>query len=155
MVKRAISKNPYFLINDIELKRPGKSYSIDTIHHFKNISNDIFYFILGGDAFIEIETWKDFQDLFMLCNFIVMTRPGVKQESLGPPSSIKHLFNYDRKAGGWRHESGNIIYFKEITFLDISSTKVRELIEKGKSIKYLIPSEVEEYIKAHGLYKKG
>lgn len=155
MVRRAISNNPFFLINDIEIKRPGKSYSIDTINYFKKRSDDIFYFILGGDAFAEIETWKDFQNLFSLCNFIIMTRPGAKGENLTLPNSIQHLFKYDKNIGGWRHESGNVLYFKEITFLDISSTKVRELIEKGKSIKYLIPSQVEEYIKAHGLYKKG
>ncbi len=155
MVKRAISKNQYFSIDDIELKRSGKSYSIDTINYYKKKYDDPLYFILGGDAFEEIETWKDFENLFSLCNFIVMTRPGVKKEGLIPPDSLKHLFRYDKENQAWRHESGNMLYFKEITFLDISSTKVRELIEKGKSIKYLIPPQVEEYINTHGLYKIG
>jgi nicotinic acid mononucleotide adenylyltransferase len=54
----------------------------------------------------------------------------------------------------WIHRSGCRVYFKEISFLDISSTKVREFIEKGESVKYLIPAEVEAYIQRHGLYRK-
>jgi nicotinate-nucleotide adenylyltransferase len=153
MVKRAISKNPYFITNDIELRRPGKSYTIDTLKFFKENSNDILYFILGSDAFVEIETWKDFKNLFSLSNFIVMTRPGMEKEDLLPPASLRDMFIYDQKLRAWKHQSGNMLYFQEITFLDISSTKIRELLEKGRSVKYLIPAEVEEYLKGYSLYK--
>jgi nicotinate-nucleotide adenylyltransferase len=153
MVKRATRKNPQFSTSDVELKRRGKSYSVDTIRYFREKFRDSLYFILGRDAFLEIETWKDFHSLFSLCNFIVMTRPGSIQ---GPPlpEVLAPVFRYDQGASGWVHGSGNKIFFKEIKFLDISSTKVRELTEKGESIKYLVPPEVEAYIEKHGLYQR-
>jgi len=154
MVKRATRKNSQFSTSDVELKRPGKSYSIDTIRYFREKFKDSLYFILGGDAFVEIETWKDFQNLFSLCNFIIMSRPGLIQAS-PLPGALAPAFRYDQGASGWAHVSGNMIFLKEINFLDISSTRVRELVEKGGSIKYLVPPEVEAYIEKHGLYQKG
>jgi nicotinate-nucleotide adenylyltransferase len=154
MVKRATRKNPRFSTSDVELKRTGKSYSIDTIRYFREKSMDSLYFILGRDAFVEIETWKDFQNLFSLCNFIVMARPGLIQAS-PLPGVLAQAFRYDQGASGWVNGSGNMVFFKEINFLDISSTKVRDLVEKGGSIKYLVPPEVETYIEKHGLYQRG
>jgi nicotinate-nucleotide adenylyltransferase len=154
MVKRATRKNPQFSTSDVELKRPGKSYSIDTIRYFREKFKDSLYFILGKDAFVEIETWKDFKNLFSLCNFIIMVRPGLVQTS-PLPVALAPAFRYNEGAPGWVHESGNIVFLKEINFLDISSTKVRELVEKGGSIKYLVPPEVEAYIEKHGLYRRG
>ncbi len=70
MVQLAISDNPYFSCSDIELKRSGKSYSVDTIRHFKEIHHGPLFFIMGRDAFLEIETWKEFKTLFSLCHFV-------------------------------------------------------------------------------------
>jgi nicotinate-nucleotide adenylyltransferase len=154
MVKRATQKNPQFSTSDVELKRAGKSYSIDTIRYFREKFKDSLYFILGRDAFVEIETWKDFQNLFFLCNFIIMTRPGLKQAT-PLPGALGPIFRYDQGASGWVHVSGNMIFFKEINFLDISSTKVRELVERRESVKYLVPPEVEAYIEKHRLYQRG
>jgi nicotinate-nucleotide adenylyltransferase len=157
MVKRAIQKNPYFSASDVELRRSGKSYSIDTIRYFRERhQSSLFFFILGRDAFVEIETWKEYQHLFSLCNFIVMTRPGFQKSSSSPlPESLIPAFRYDQKAQAWVHSSGYTLFFKEITFLDISSTRVRELIEKEESVRDLIPSEVEAYVREYGLYLKG
>jgi nicotinate-nucleotide adenylyltransferase len=155
MVRLATATNPFFSTTDIELSRPEKSYSIDTIRYFRERHPDLF-FILGGDAFVEIETWKEFQNLFSLCNFIVMTRPGFQRTlSTSPlPKALIPVFRYDQEIKGWIHTSGHILYFKEITVLDISSTKVRELIERGESARYLVPGEVEAYIQKNRLYKR-
>jgi len=157
MVKVATQKNPCFSTSDVELRRSGKSYSIETIRYFRERHPNSLSFILGRDAFVEIETWKDFQHLFSLCNFIVMTRPGFqKSSSPSPlPGSLIPAFRYDQEAGAWIHFSGFKLFFKEITFLDISSTKIRELIEKGESVRYLVPADVEAYIQKNGLYQKG
>jgi nicotinate-nucleotide adenylyltransferase len=161
MVRLATTNNPFFSTTDIELSRPEKSYSIDTIRYFRERHPDIFFFILGRDAFVEIETWKEFQHLFSLCNFIVMTRPGfqktlstsVRVDSDSPlPEALVPVFRYDQEIKGWIHTSGHTLHFKNITVLDISSTKVRELIERGESVRYLIPGEVEAYIQKNRLY---
>jgi len=156
MVMLATSNNPHFSTSDLELSRPGKSYSIDTIRFFRERQQDALFFILGRDAFVEIETWKEFQNLFSLCHFIVMARPGSqKNTSSSPlPGALIPNFRYDPEERAWIHLSGHRLYFKEISFLDISSTKVRELIERGESVRYLIPAEVEVYIQKHRLYRK-
>jgi len=155
MVRLATATNPRFSTTDIELSRPGKSYSIDTIRYFRERCQDALFFILGGDAFVEIEAWKDFQQLFSLCNFIVMIRPGYQKTPSNAqlPKALIPVFRYKQKVKGWIHSSGHTLHFKEITYLDISSTKVRELIEKGESVRYLIPAEVDAYVQRHGLYR--
>lgn len=156
MVKLATSDNPHFSISDVELSRPGKSYSIDTIRYFLERDPTAPYFIVGRDAFVEIETWKEFQNLFSICHFIVMARPGSQQGHLPPPlpKALHPSFRYDPQEKAWIHLSGHHLYFKEILFLDISSTKIRELIKKRESVRYLIPANVEAYIRKHGLYQK-
>jgi len=157
MVKRAVSTNPSFSVSSVELDRSGKSYSIDTLRYFRDQEKDtVWFFIMGRDAFMEIETWKEFQHLFSLANFIVMTRPGFGKTPLETqlPKSLGSAFRYDQKVKAWTHPSGHFLRFREITFLDISSTKVRELIARGESVKYLLPGEVEFYIKEQGLYRE-
>jgi nicotinate-nucleotide adenylyltransferase len=157
MVKLAIRTNPSFSISSVEFDRPGKSYSVDTLRYFREKNENVsLFFILGKDAFMEIETWKDYQRLFSVSNFVVMTWPEVGKTSfhVQPPDSLASSFRYDHEVKAWIHSSGHTLHFKEITFLDISSTKVRKKIERGKSVKYLIPLEVEAYVKKHGLYQK-
>jgi nicotinate-nucleotide adenylyltransferase len=156
MVRLAVSTNPYFSVSDIELERSGKSYSIDTIRHFRKIHQGPLFFVLGRDAFLEIETWKEFKTLFSLCHFIVMARPGSQEKGHGSalPGGLTPYFKYHPAAEAWVHASGNNLSLKEITFLDISSTKVRLLMERGESIRYLIPPEVETYIQKKGLYRR-
>ena len=156
MVRLATSNNPHFSTSDIELSRPGKSYSIDTLRYFREREQDVPFFILGRDAFVEIETWKDFQNLFSFCHLIVMARSGTQNNTYSSPlpEALVPYFQYHPEQGVWTHLSGHMLYFKEILFLEISSTKIRELIEKGESVRYLIPTEVEAYIQKHGLYRK-
>jgi nicotinate-nucleotide adenylyltransferase len=156
MVRLATANNPHFSTSDLELSRHGKSYSIDTIHFFRDRLQEAPFFILGEDAFIEIETWKEFQNLFALCHFVVMVRRGSQKNnpsSLLPKALIPN-FRYDPGEKAWVHLSGHQLCFREISFLDISSTRVRELIEKGESVRYLVSAEVEAYIQKHGLYRK-
>jgi len=156
MVRLATRSNPRFSVSDAELSRPGKSYSVDTIRFFRERGKDALFFILGGDAFVEIETWKECQNLLSICDIIVMMKPGAQENSLSSPipKALIQSFRYDPNENAWVHLSGHRIYFKEISFLDISSTKVRELIGKGRSARYLIPDEVEAYVQNRGLYRR-
>ncbi len=157
MVRLAISGNPHFAVSDIEVKRPGKSYSIGTIQSFRReYGSDLeLLFILRMDAFLEIGTWKSFQELVSLWHFIVMARPGFDKPfstTILPPE-VADAFVYDEGENRLIHRDGYSIHFQGVTFLDISSTKIREEISKGRSIRYLLPREVERYIKRHHFYR--
>jgi nicotinate-nucleotide adenylyltransferase len=156
MVQKAIRGNPSFQVSDIELQRPGKSYSIDTIRHFHGLSGgrDELFFILGTDAFRDIHTWKDYPAFFPACNFIVMTRPGAGRELTLKllPGAVHREFS--RRGNCLVHTSGHRIYGAPVTQLDISSTVIRDCAAGGKSIRYLVPRDVERYIAGHRLYQE-
>jgi nicotinate-nucleotide adenylyltransferase len=156
MVRLAVARNPRFSTSTIEMSRLGVSYSIDTIRQYaaKKRRGDSLYFIIGLDAFREIGTWKDFAEIFPLCNFIVTSRPGSKDDDplRGTGIAVKKLFCYDFHRKNYRHRSGTRIFFIELTDIAISASEIRALVKQGKSIRYLVPSVVEKYIKRHGLY---
>ncbi|MBN1383074.1 MAG: nicotinate-nucleotide adenylyltransferase [Deltaproteobacteria bacterium] len=157
MIRAAIEDNPSFSFSDVENQRQGVSYSVDTVDYFleKYLDNLELYFILGQDAFHAIHTWKDWQRLLTLCNIIVMTRPGYENKGLSGivPEDFAARFEYDDKVNGLRGPTGHYIYFTGVTFLDISSSKIRQWTNEGKSIKYLTPSVVRHYIHKNKLYQ--
>lgn len=157
MVRLAIAKNPRFVLSTLELSRPGKSYSIDTIRHFVRTRplKKSLYFILGLDAFAEIDSWKDHQEIFRLCHLIVMSRPGWRDSlSLNDiPIAVRKGFCYDPRKRGYRHESGSYLFFSPVTNMAISASEIRGRLKEGRSIRYLVPLEVETYIKKSGLYR--
>jgi len=157
MVKLAIADNPRFSLSLVELRRKGKSYSVETIWHFRRRFGQRvqLYFIVGLDAFLEINTWKDYPTLFQLCHFVIMARPGFKKNFSADhlPVELRNSFCYDKKQRGFIHESGFGVFPREITGLDISSTMIREKIAQGQSIKYLLPAGVEDFIYRHKLYQ--
>lgn len=142
MVKLATKKNSNFEVSNIEVNKEKTSYTIDTIKDLKNYYNnkvDIF-FITGDDAFVNIETWKRYDELLKSTNFIVMTR------------SINNSKLLDEKIELYRTKYNANVTKVEIPILEISSTDVRERIKKNNSIKYLLPEEVEKYIFENKLY---
>ena len=136
MIKLAIAGNPLFEASDIEIKRGGASYTIDTIKAFvKKYGKDTnIYFIIGIDAFLEINSWASPDALLKMCKFIVTTRPGYDIKK------SKHVFN--------KHTE-----IMKITYLEISSSDIRKRIKSGSPIKYLLPEKVENYIYKHRLYR--
>ena len=150
MIRLAIEGNSSFETSDIEGRRGGRSYSIDTVRHFLDTSSDgtEFYFILGQDAFHEIPMWKEWRELLRLCNFVVMTRPGYETKELTGvfPSDVASLFRYDSGSDGFRGPADRRIFFRELTLLDISSTDIRNRVRTRRSIRYLAPDSVRDYI---------
>ena len=157
MVRRAIAKNPGFALSAVELSRAGKSYSIDTVRDFAKSrgTKDSLYFILGLDAFLDIGSWKGFEEIFRLCHCVITSRPGSGNSlSLGcMPVAARKLFCYDRRQKIFRHKSGTKLFFFKLTDIAISASDIRNRVKKGKSIRYLVPLEVESYIKKRGLYR--
>jgi nicotinate-nucleotide adenylyltransferase len=156
MVNRAIAGNRAFAASDIELTRQGSSYAVDTVAALKEQYRHTahLYFILGSDAFQEIQTWREYERLFALCNVVVMSRPGSNQawgrEAI--PPAIRAAFSSDGAAGSFRHSAGTRLHFCAITALDISSSAIRQRLREGRTIKYLVAEAVERYIQEHQLY---
>jgi len=157
MVRLAIEGNPSFSFSDVEHQRAGKSYSIETVEYFLNkyLKSIEIYFILGQDAFQAIRTWKEWQKLLLLCNFAVLTRPGYEKMGLSGslPEEFSAQFTYDEKTSGYRGPTGHHIYFRKVTFLDISSSDIRSRVRHGKSITYLTPDPVRHYIQKNNLFQ--
>jgi nicotinate-nucleotide adenylyltransferase len=156
MITLAIEGNPIFSFCDVEKQRDKASYSVETVEYIlkKYMENLELYFILGQDAFHAIQTWKEYEKLLLLCNFVVMTRPGYENKGLEKilPSAFASQFKYDDHVRGFRGPTGHVIYFRGVTFLDISSSDIRQRARQGKSIKFLVPETVRHYIEKHSLY---
>ena len=156
MTRMASQGSPYLEPIDLEGHREGLSYSIETlreIHRLFKTDLDLF-FIIGMDAFREITTWKEYKDLFNNTNFVVIKRPGFSVEDLGPfVLSLGVGFKKEGKSETYAIPSGNLLIYKEVTLMDISSTRIRDMVAAGKSIRFLLPEPVRSYIFKNGLYK--
>lgn len=142
MTVLATNSNPHFDVSSVEMDRPGPSYTIDTIYELKRQygENTDLFFITGADAIAEIPTWDRIEELLGLCQFIAAARPGF----LPNVDNIKEYFG---ELGSAR------IHRLETPELEISSTNIRDRVKRGFSIKYIVPSTVENYIYKEGLYK--
>ena len=156
MTRMAAEQSPLLKVLDLEARREGFSYSIETLKIFHRMyPPDLdLHFVLGMDAFLEIETWKDFRNLFNYAHFVVIGRPGFPSdilESFLPTLGVA----LEKKAEGNRFQSpsGYEVIPMEATLMDISSTKIRERVSAGKSIRFLVPEAVRTYIRTNNLYR--
>lgn len=163
MIKLAVSEDGDLAVSDVELKRSGASYTIDTVNHFKQTlpENTRIYLIMGLDAFLEIDTWKSYNQLLEQIPLIVITRPNSIAEHQDADrqalenelkSRISPNYSFSKSKSCYEQNGKQPIHFFEVTALDISSTKIRELIKRGASINYLVPPRVAEFIVKKGLY---
>lgn len=156
MARLASLSSPLLEVWDIEGKRPGLSYSIETLRLFRSHfgSNLELFFIIGMDAFIEIKTWKEYRNLFRYASFVVINRPGYDTgELFNFLDSLNVGFAWDPERRYFCHPSGNILLKRDTTLMDISASRIREMVNKGKSIRFLVPEGVREYIEKVGLYQ--
>ena len=163
MADLAVKGKSVFTVSDIELKRSGPSYSIDTISHFKKTTpkDTEILFISGLDAFLEIDTWQSYSDLLKQAVFIVIARPIFDCETLSArwerlEDFVKSKISSKYKLSDsscFEHPEAQPIYTFDVTLLDISSTRIRERVKTGQSIEFLVPERVENYIKTRGLYR--
>lgn len=159
MVELAIEPFPHFYPSPIEIDAGGRSYSILTLKKMKiRYPESRIFFLLGVDAFLEIETWRDYENVLEQCSFIIMSRPQFYLEAAHEVLSKKYSQRIVDLSGSSTpleaETSANLIYLLPIQALDISSTEVRERVRRNQSIKDLLPESVEQYIKEKGLYQE-
>ncbi len=142
MLRLAVEGNPSFSIDTQELERPGASYTVDTIEQLAARMGDgvELYFIIGLDALSELGRWKEPVKLASICHFATMRRPGYTDLDIAA---------LDSDVPGVSER----IHVLDNVQVDISSSGIRERVEKGLSIRYLVPAAVRCYIEENGLYK--
>ncbi|MGC8659903.1 MAG: nicotinate-nucleotide adenylyltransferase, partial [Desulfomonilaceae bacterium] len=153
MTLLACSDNARFEVSDIELKFPAPSYTINTLRYLSSDSSNEIYFIMGSDSLKDVPSWKNYEDLFSLANFIIVDRPGVRFSEAWEriPVRLKRRFSLDR--GQLTHASGTALISSGIKGLEISSTEIRRILKLSRSARYLTPDIVLDYIYKHNLYK--
>ncbi|MBI5848562.1 MAG: nicotinate-nucleotide adenylyltransferase [Nitrospirae bacterium] len=160
MVKLATGNNPRFDLLDLECRTRKKSYTVDTLERLHHLyPDDSLYFILGIDAFLDIPNWYMPEHLLSLAHFLVLSRPGCRFADLStsPYLSFKKEILTKLDAGApssysTKLANGNTVMLLNVSPINISATDIRSRIAQGKSLKYLLPADVESYIISHKLY---
>lgn len=138
MLLMAIENNPCFRMSDYELEKQGVSFSIDTITYYRErygLDKSDLYFLIGSDSLHDFHTWHQPEKILSLCEVVVYHRPGYDVDAVDPKwKNSVHIYNNPR--------------------IEISSTVIRARVALGLSIKYMLPSNVEKYIRDHSLYQK-
>jgi nicotinate-nucleotide adenylyltransferase len=144
MVALAIQHHPEFLLSTRELTRQQVSYTYDTIVEMQSdFPADRLYFVLGSDSFLEIDTWYRYRELIDRCEFIIINRGSDELE-------LKR--NLERLERLLQKNLSRSFHFSRFPHVPVSSTEIRTSLEQGKSIRGLVPAEVESYVRRHGLY---
>ena len=135
MIKLAVRGNPSFRVSDIEIKRGGISYTLDTLRQITGQLNkgDALFWFIGMDNLIDFPNWHQPEEILKLCKLIVFARKGFEVEDVEP-----HL----------REQ----VLFSEAPLIEISSSTIRERVKKGLSICYFVPEPVRKYIQKYRLY---
>lgn len=136
MVSLAVRKIPSLEVSDIEIFRPGPSYTIDTVRELKREGHEVIV-LLGMDSIIEMDEWQDPDLLHSECEVVGLIRPG---------------FQIDKSKSYLSRQRKYSLRTIEVNSPEISSTRVRNLIQDGVDVADLIPQEVNEYIKEQKLY---
>jgi len=160
MVRLATKKNPHFGLLDLECRTRKKSYTAETLEKLHDLyPDDSLYFMLGIDAFLDIPNWHRPERLLGLADFLILSRPGCRFADLSasPYLSVRNeivrkldtrtLPSYSTKLG-----NGNTAMLLNVAPINISATDIRTRMAEGKSVKYLLPADVESYIISHKLY---
>jgi nicotinate-nucleotide adenylyltransferase len=164
MVRLAIGDEIGFSISDIEIRRAGFSYTIDTVRHFlKDQGNHTrFYLVMGLDAFLEMDTWKSYMELFRLISIVVVARKGdyltktanwttVAEAFL--KGTISDKYRYDSSSAVFLHPDLQPVHLYLTQPVNVSSTMIRGMLRSGENLADAVPPGIEEFIQHRGLYR--
>lgn len=142
MTRLAAEGNPHLEVSDVESKRPGNSYTCETLEELHRLyPEDTLFFIIGADTLFMMPLWKDPQRIFDLADILVETREDEIPEEKLKAQILLMEQQYQAR-----------IHPLPVRNIEISSTEIRERVRDGRSIRYLVPQAVEDKIREQGLY---
>ena len=136
MLELAVEGNPNFEISDLEIRRGGISYTIDTLRAYKeqiSKKDDELFYLIGSDSLLDLKNWREPKEIINVCQVLVAIRPGFRPSDI--PSWLIHG-----------------IQFANIPRFEISSSNIRKRWVENKTIRYMVTLPVWEYINQHNLY---
>jgi len=144
MLKLALEADARFSVSDIEIRRGGLSYSVDTIKALGAIHHDAdLFLIIGSDTLVELHTWHRVEELLQMCTVATILRPGIDSlDAIGQKIKLPE-----------RYRATLMDHVVAAHRVGISSTEIRRRVAEGKGIRYLVPPAVEAYIYEQGLYQ--
>ena len=138
----AIDGRPNMRALDLEIRRPGNTYTVETLRELKKLwPEHEFFYIIGADCLFSMEAWYQAEEIFRLCTLLVARRDGKSRGEMR------------RKARDLKDRFQAKIHLLEFQEMEISSTLIRERIKNGKSIRDLIPEKLAKEIKKYGYFK--
>jgi nicotinate-nucleotide adenylyltransferase len=160
MIAAAVEGVPGLSASDVETRREGPSFTVDTVRHFRSrLPGTELFLIVGLDAFLELDTWRSFRELLGLVPLLVISRP---EAGRLPEAAVVERFIRARICPECTADPGDALFrgpgirdirIFPVTALDVSSSRIRELVRAGRSIRYLVPERVQTYIQTRGLYR--
>lgn len=137
MVKCAIQSEKHFYLSDYEITRKETSYTVYTLQHFRDtmgLEREQLFLLIGADNFVDFHTWKDPEEIVKLCRLCIVDRPNLSGKDVEQPIKTDAIWI-------------------DAPLMGISSSDIRDKVRNGKSIHYLVPPGVEDYIISYNLYQ--
>jgi nicotinate-nucleotide adenylyltransferase len=159
MVQLAIAGHAGFAVTDLELRRPGPSYTVDTLRELAAGGDELF-FVIGSETFLDLLSWREPRQVAALARLVVIPRAG---SPFDPQSAAaqKVLREIGLADSGFAHVSvgepvpPRAVLIAHVTSLPISASDLRRRVRAGRSLDYRLPAAVIEYVRAHRLYGAG
>ena len=146
MLELVAEADPSLVPSDVEISRPGPSYTVDTLDHAAGRGPLVW--LIGRDALQDIDSWHRVERLASLCHLLVLDRPGTARARPPAPPGFRLVDDAGKLA---QRPSGGLAWLAD-SMLDISASRVRQMIARGQDVSSLLTDEVWSYIRAHGLY---
>ncbi|MBR9987431.1 MAG: nicotinate (nicotinamide) nucleotide adenylyltransferase [Desulfosarcina sp.] len=164
MIQLALPADTRYCLSDLEIRREGRSYTIDTVDHFKMwiTPGAVLFLMMGMDAFLEIHTWKSHRRLLEAVQPVVVSRRVDGRMHAGDDvslmdgyirSELSGDYHYVEEKFCWQRDAENKIHLCPTQPIDVSSSQIRQRIRDGKEIVDLVPPTVNAYIGQKGLYR--
>lgn len=154
MVRAAVADQPGFVVDDREVRRSGRSYSIDTLIELRREEGTTpLVLVLGMDAFLGFTGWHRWRDILELAHLVIAHRPGWQRPTEGPLAALLH----ERSTSDPRrlHDAAaGLLYVRAVTQLEISSTELRDIVTSGRDPRFLVPEPVRRIIRETGCYAR-